>query len=181
MSKENQRIMITKRLLKEALIEILKGKPIKKVSVTELCERAEINRSTFYAHYNIPQDVLTEIKRDFATQIVEALRLLEQDAAPKDQLVRICEFIAANAELEKVILVNSTDDEVTEAALGNMFDTWDIADSFIRDKDMDKYTRRLVNIFCYQGIFRVIREWIIREIPKSPIEVAEILSDILFS
>ena len=100
MSKENQRIMITKRLLKEALIEILKGKPIEKVSVTELCERAEINRSTFYAHYNIPQDVLTEIKRDFATQIVEALRLLEQDAAPKDQLVRICEFIFQNNGLK---------------------------------------------------------------------------------
>lgn len=46
--KENQRIMLTKRLLKESLIEMLAKKSIKKISVSELCTAAGINRDMLY-------------------------------------------------------------------------------------------------------------------------------------
>ena len=49
---ENQRIKLTKRLLKESLLKLLTEKNIKKISVSELCQTAGINRSTFYNHYN---------------------------------------------------------------------------------------------------------------------------------
>ena len=179
MKKENQRIMLTRRLLKETLIAMLKEKPIDKISVTELCRRAEINRSTFYAHYNVPKDVLLEIKWDFAAQIAESLRSLDKEATPKDKFIRICEFIAAHADLEKIILANSDDDEATEAAFGNMFDIWNVAALFIRN-GMDQDTQRLVTVFVHQGIFRVIREWITREIPKTPAEIADVFDGILF-
>ncbi|MBQ6205679.1 MAG: TetR/AcrR family transcriptional regulator [Oscillospiraceae bacterium] len=179
MEKENQRIALTRRLLKENLMELLQEKPIGKISVTELCQRAEINRSTFYAHYSAPQDVLLEIKRDSAAQIAESLRSLDKNAASKDKFLRICEWIAANAELEKIILSNSDDDEATEAAFGNMFDIWNVAASFTNGMDDD--ARRLVTVFLHQGLFRAIREWITREIPKTPAEMAEIFDGILFN
>ncbi len=47
----NQRVMLTKRLIKESLLKILKSKKIHQVSVKELCIGAEINRSTFYEYY----------------------------------------------------------------------------------------------------------------------------------
>ena len=175
MKKENQRIMITRRLLKENLIELLKEKSIDKISVTELCQRAEINRSTFYAHYSAPKDALLEIKRDFAAQIAESLRSLDKNAAPKDKLLRICELIAANAELEKIILSNSDDDEATEAAFGEIFGA-----PFAPDRNLNENARRLVAVFFHQGFFRVVREWILHEIPITPAEIAEIFSDILF-
>ena len=179
MAKENQRIMITRRLLKENLIELLREKPIDKISVTELCKRAEINRSTFYAHYNVPRDVLLEIKCDFAAQIAESLRSLDKEATPKDKFISICAFIAAHADLEKIILANSADDEAAEAVFANMFDIWNVAAPFIRG-DMDQDARRLVTVFFHQGVFRVIREWITREIPKTPAEIAETFDGILF-
>ena len=58
--KVNQRVAITKRLLKESMIQILQKKNIRQVTVSELCSRAGINRSTFYAHYSIPSDVLMD-------------------------------------------------------------------------------------------------------------------------
>lgn len=180
MKKENQRIMITRRLLKENLIEMLKEKPLDKISVTELCRRADINRSTFYAHYSVPKDVLLEIKRDFAAQIAESLRSLDENATPKDKILRICESIAANADLEKIILSNSGDDEATEAAFGNIFGMWNMADAFARDRNLDEGARRFVTVFFHQGFFRVIREWILHDIPITPIEIAEIFSGILF-
>ena len=76
--KINQRVAVTKRLLKESLIEILSKKTIRKVTVTELCLRAGINRSTFYAHYRIPSDILTEIKKDFSAALAESSRSKNQ-------------------------------------------------------------------------------------------------------
>ena len=48
---ENQRTRLTKRLLRENLLELLKEKPVEYITVKELCEYAELNRSTFYAYY----------------------------------------------------------------------------------------------------------------------------------
>ena len=50
--KENQRITLTKRLLQEALLLMLRDESINKISVRDLCEKAGINRTTFYNHYS---------------------------------------------------------------------------------------------------------------------------------
>ena len=52
-TKNNQRTRLSKMLLKNALMDLLKEKgSVEKISVRELCSVAELNRSTFYAHYN---------------------------------------------------------------------------------------------------------------------------------
>ena len=65
MPKENQRVALSKRMLKEGLIKLLNKKNISKISINELCEIAEINRTTFYRHYQTPHDVLLEVEYDF--------------------------------------------------------------------------------------------------------------------
>lgn len=37
---------------------------VEKITLKKLCERAELNRSTFYAHYNEPRDLYIEIEND---------------------------------------------------------------------------------------------------------------------
>lgn len=54
---ENQRIKLTKRLLR-----LLAKKDIQHITVSELCDGAEINRSTLYNHYVCPVDALAEIE-----------------------------------------------------------------------------------------------------------------------
>ena len=44
MKKENQRVKLTKKLLKQSLLDIMDKKPVGSISVIELCEKAEINR-----------------------------------------------------------------------------------------------------------------------------------------
>ena len=48
--KSPPRRTLTKRLIREALLELLKTKSIQKISVRELCDAAGINRTTFYNH-----------------------------------------------------------------------------------------------------------------------------------
>lgn len=72
--KENQRTRLSKILLKNALTDILKEKgSVNKVSVRELCERAQLNRSTFYAHYSEPKELLNEIENDLLQSTREHL------------------------------------------------------------------------------------------------------------
>ena len=55
--RENQRIMLSKRLIKESLTRLLASESIHKISVRMLCEEAGINRSTFYKYYGSQYDV----------------------------------------------------------------------------------------------------------------------------
>ena len=52
MRKTDARVRYTQRILKESLLALLKDKPINKITVKELCQLAELNRATFYAHYS---------------------------------------------------------------------------------------------------------------------------------
>lgn len=176
----NQRVMLTKRLLKEALIAILGRKRIEQVSVTELCREAGINRSTFYAHYGIPQDVLTDIKEEFADQLAASIDRVRDEGDPRHCLECVCRYIFEHRALERVILTNSSDDEVVEAALRSSFQVWGTTSPFLRVQDLDDASRSLAVAFYCHGIFRVIREWIRNDIPKTPEEVADVLYRILF-
>lgn len=41
---------MTKKMMKDALLEALEGQPLEKITVTDICERADVNRSTFYSY-----------------------------------------------------------------------------------------------------------------------------------
>ena len=55
---QDARVRYTKMMIRNSLLELLSTKPIAKITVTEICERAGINRATFYAHYTDPTDQL---------------------------------------------------------------------------------------------------------------------------
>lgn len=49
-------------MFQRAMLELLEEKPVGSVTVKELCERAGLNRGTFYLHYSEPIDVLHELE-----------------------------------------------------------------------------------------------------------------------
>ena len=50
--KTDRRTLYTRKVIKEALLELLNEKKFDKISVSQLCQQAEITRTTFYSHYN---------------------------------------------------------------------------------------------------------------------------------
>lgn len=71
--KTDRRTLITKGIIKDALLELLQNTSYEKITVTALCRQSEITRATFYLHYDNIDDVLDELLDD-------ALRLTELDA-----------------------------------------------------------------------------------------------------
>jgi AcrR family transcriptional regulator len=63
--KLDRRVKYTKKVLKESLVEILEKKNIDKITIKEICEKADINRSTFYTHYYDQYDLLHQIENEY--------------------------------------------------------------------------------------------------------------------
>lgn len=62
--KRNRREEYTLRVIREVFLELLEKHPVERISVGELCELADINRSTFYRHYADVYALLEEICED---------------------------------------------------------------------------------------------------------------------
>lgn len=62
----------SRKLIKNALSELLQKKDFETISVTEIVKAAGINRSTFYAHYNNMTEVLEEIEKQVADGILNS-------------------------------------------------------------------------------------------------------------
>ena len=60
MNKQESKYYCTASFIDEALISLLNEKDIDYITVKEICEKAGVNRSTFYLHYETIDDLLTE-------------------------------------------------------------------------------------------------------------------------
>ena len=83
---ENQRVRLSKMLLKNALITLLNEKPLEKITIYELCAKAQLNRVTFYKYYGSQYDLLTDIENDCFHKLEE---ILSDNASDGEDCLRI--------------------------------------------------------------------------------------------
>ena len=93
----------TQRNLRQALIALLSEKPIDAISVRELAERADINRATFYLHYDSPQALLVSLENKLLDTIMAAYR---ENAVhnPAAFFTAVYRCIAEHEDLAKALL-----------------------------------------------------------------------------
>ncbi len=112
MKNSDRRSRKTKNTLKQIFIHLLQRKEIEKISVTELCRLADINRSTFYLHYCDIYALLEDTERDCLEEfdlLVE--HISSQEIAP-DQVTRmILKYIYNQKELLCLFILKSRHDD----------------------------------------------------------------------
>ncbi|MBD9210030.1 MAG: TetR/AcrR family transcriptional regulator, partial [Ruminococcaceae bacterium] len=113
-TKNNQRTRLSKILLKNALMDLLSEKgSVTKISVRELCERADLNRSTFYAHYSEPKELLEEVEAELLDATREHLQKIgaENDIGAHRYLLSFLIYIKENDKPFRTLLINAGDPE----------------------------------------------------------------------
>lgn len=68
------RVVKTRLAIREALLELMSEGELSKVTISELCVKAKINRKTFYRHYREVGDVITEIENDILAEFAAAFK-----------------------------------------------------------------------------------------------------------
>lgn len=102
--KENQRVKLTKKLLKDSLIGLMHNKPIGKITIKEICENAEINRSTFYLYYTDQYALLKEIENELIAHAQEHLKKIDSDAGSLQYLAALLSYIQDHADIFRTLL-----------------------------------------------------------------------------
>lgn len=173
--KENQRIALTKRLLKENLLSLMSDKDIQNITVSELCAAAEINRSTFYNHYGCPSDVLRDIVNDAAADL-EALWKEESgnNWALDKRVETLCTYIRENRDLFKLLMCNS---DTTSGVAYLLINASHVKMAYERffGCAADEDSRRLMTTFLSNGTYHLVRQWLLEDIPKTPKEMGELV------
>lgn len=78
------RIEKTKSAITNVFLELRSAKPLEKITIKELCEKAKINKSTFYSHYRDIYDLSEELENEVVASVIESLpgiELLFEDPA----------------------------------------------------------------------------------------------------
>jgi len=176
--KENQRIVLTKRLLQEGLLRLLEKKDLDKISVTELCRESGINRATFYNHYSSPQDLLMDLEAQITTELDQ---IIQYPTTPEESLrcmETVCTYMQENAYPIIVLSRCHSDNDLADS-----FSKLDAALSPRIPKSkltstMDADSLHLTSTFIYTGCYHLIREWLIKGIQKPPREIAHLILSI---
>lgn len=66
---EDRRITRTKRALRQALIELMEERGFDGFTVNDLCERADLNRGTFYNHFHDKDQLLSTLENDILADL----------------------------------------------------------------------------------------------------------------
>lgn len=97
--KEDLRARRTKEFIRKAFEEMICEMNYEQISIKELTERANINRKTFYLHYNTLDDLLREVQNELAQAFIERTKGLEH---PRDLDKITREFFLSHEELGKL-------------------------------------------------------------------------------
>ena len=104
----DHRTRVTKMLIRKAFTQLLSTRPIQAITVRELCERAGINRGTFYAHYrdiyDLMEQIETEMMEDFQAVLEPLLVAKGPDLTPLKITTSIFQCLKENADICTVTL-----------------------------------------------------------------------------
>ena len=180
MNKTESRYFSTASRMDEALIECLEKKSFEYITVKEICEKAGVNRSTFYLHYETISDLLSEcveytnnkcFKR-YSSELTDIKNILTSENLEDlifitpEYLKPFFEFVKENKRLFKVVLSRPVLLN-TEGTFGKLFsDVFSpVLDRFhFAEKDKSYIIR-----FYIGGLIAVVEEWVKKDC-SDPIE-----------
>lgn len=187
MTRSESKYFNTAKKMDLALVELLKTKPLEYVTVSEICQKAGVNRSTFYLHYETVMDLLNETARllldDFLTYFNPDSKAIAFDLAEADSedLFFICDeyllpyltYIKDHKEVFSTAVRHIKTfgfEEVYERMFTHIFDP--ILDRFHYSVDQRKYVMK----YYLSGICAIVMEWIRDGCEKKAEEISAIIT-----
>lgn len=169
---ENRRVRMTKKLLKDAIIELLETRSLDRITVTDICAAADVNRSTFYAHYEDVRQLLREIENDMLGHV--PILPIPYASQPEQQgiepLTEFLRYVQGNERLYRVMLMRRDGGEFFNRAVSAMVEAARQSGE-IGDERLARYDCA----YRLNGTIGIIREWIEDGFPLSPEEMARVI------
>lgn len=157
-------------VIKEALYELLEKKHLSQITVKEICEKAEINRATFYRNYGDIYDLCGKLEEEltegvFADDNIETARY------------KLLELIYENQAFYKEFFESRLESPYIKKMAWAMYDR--MRNLLIQRVTYDERTFEIAYQYNYYGIIGVLKEWLSCGCPKKPKEFGDIIYGIV--
>ncbi len=169
--KEDQRIRMTKKLLKESLLKMLQTENIHKISIRALCDTSGINRSTFYKYYGSHHDLLRDMENDLLTQIEQYINNIAIDVNDHLGLIGTLTFLQENLDLCKILINSDVSPEFPKKLL-HLPSIQQKVDEIIPDVENSDTILYAYECIVYGGYY-MLKSWINNENRETPEEMAQ--------
>lgn len=158
----SRRVKMTQALLKQSLIELMEQKNIRQISIKELCERADVSRSTFYAYYGSQYDLLDAIRKE----IIEANQQMAAKEENRDELhTRLLleqhfQYILDHIRMFMAFSTGSSEDyEIPRRTMQIILLPYIDSKLIRRDPPVTADEYEHICLFCIFGCIAVVKNW----------------------
>ncbi|HIZ43387.1 MAG TPA: TetR/AcrR family transcriptional regulator [Firmicutes bacterium] len=161
---ENRRVKLTKKMMKDAVLELLEHKSLEKITVTDICERADVNRSTFYAYYESIGQLLFEIENDVLNQLPVPPDLPKDYSDEKflDMLEEFFDYVRENERLFRILIIQRDSSEFNHRLVNAVMDKYRMPVG-----EGGSLPARYAYVYCVNGVIGILKEWIHDKFPLS--------------
>lgn len=168
MNKSESKYYNTACLMDEALLQLLEKKDYDYITVKEICEKAGVNRSTFYLHYETVNDLLKEslsyIFSKFTDKYDSDLQFKIQGGSLGDLFLITPEYIIPYLEflMEYKQLFITAVEKPSVFGVGKYFDELyaEVFNPILGHFHIDERERKYILAFHISGMHAIIIEWI---------------------
>ena len=191
MNKSESKYFNTAVKFNKTILSLLEKKPFEYITISEICEKAGVNRSTFYLHYENTRDLLKEtisyvldnftsyfdVDTKKITLKFENCDLQELNYINEKYLYPYLLFIKENRRVFFAVLSQPTTFDsniIFQKLFDNIFNP--ILDRFHYPRDEQNY----VMMFYLNGITAIITEWLKDDCKKSIEEITNIIRYCIF-
>lgn len=172
----DRRVRYTKMVLKESFIKLLSEKSVNKITIKEICDLADINRTTFYAHYTDQYDLLRKLQDELMSEIISYLTQHTKSSTSvvsTQTLERVFEYIKENSDICTLFLSESVDTNFENQVI-KLFHEW-----FIFYWKQSGVSIRLdmeyVYAFSAYGCIGIIKKWLSEGMVTPTEEMAQLV------
>ncbi|WP_322524817.1 TetR/AcrR family transcriptional regulator [Marinococcus luteus] len=155
-------------------------KPVSAITVTELCKYADINRNTFYAHYESPSALLSSIEAEFTQTFINKVEHSLDSHQYNNLMYRLCAYLEQNRDACRVLVVLQNSQENVFTRIHNYFRPR-ITERWARESSLDHSKTESFYVFIAGGSASLIEEWVQSDFQKSPEEIAKMIEEILIT
>lgn len=173
---QNRSVRNTKKRLRESLLKLVLRKQLGSITVKELTSDADVNRSTFYFHYQDVKAMVKEMEDSFFEDFATTLSAIDQKS--HDSITILVKCLENHMDLCKIVLGENGDMEFLEqmkVIIENKCSRiWKEAVPEMSDEDL-----KLLDSFLIGGAVSTLQNWVRDENRQPAEDIANVLNRLI--
>lgn len=157
--RSDRRTRYTQTAIKNAFIDALSTKPINKITVRDICDAADVNRGTFYLHYQDVYALLEALEQEYAEKIIDLLQQPHNIFAGEftDFFIKFMEYLEENPQAELVLHHPASSGKGLQRVID--FSYHQHTSAFTQYGEVSKVELDILLNYMWHGSVHAIREW----------------------